>query len=778
MNKIKEFFKNKKANKKLVYNICLIVTVFGLLFIVSGTSYALLTGSSSSDKEQIIRAGDVTLELSEYFENTSQPISVMSDTDGLLLDETYSFKLKNIGDVPARYDVKLVNEVPSDYNDGVIDDKYVKVGVEINGEEHGPFTLEEANNILDSGIIYKNELISYEIRVWLNENYEEEILDFDGYKGFFKVQVEAEQSLQEKLDTSGANSPILDTNMIAVYYDDTSESWKKADASNTNETYQWYDYDSKMWANSVTVSNANRTTYLNASSGTEIPMEDILTMQVWVPRYKYKVWNYNADGTVGSEPQEIEIVFEEGTASTGDITCTDTISGTDGAKSESCKINNAECTDSTCNNKYYTHPAFTFGTEELEGFWIGKFELTGTIDSITTKPNISSLRNQNISSFETNIMAMNDSRNQYGFNTTTDTHMIKNMEWGAVAYLSHSKYGTCTNGTCEEVYINNSSGYYTGRSGATADADDTSTGDYQYNEKRQVDEIVEGTGTESTLSTITNDATYPWVVSSGLYTSTNKTDSTTSNLTFTFDVTSKSVLTFDWSVSSESASYDYVYYTITKDGTALSDTGTSTKIGGTTYGTSDDAMTYLNVIKILEAGSYELTFTYRKDSSSSRGTDTAYIKNVKLIEGVEVNTTTVKGGEMASTTHNIYGVYDMSGGAYEYVMGNIVDSDGTTMRAGSSGFTTYPDAKYYDKYSYGTSSGQRIRSKLGDSIKEVLNTSSRGWYSDYSNLANSYDPWFVRGGHYYNGSDAGAFYSYFNDGIAHANGSSRLVITP
>ena len=202
MNKLKEFLKKKKANKKLVYNICLIVTILGLLFIVSGTSYALLTGSSSSDKEQIIRAGDVTLELSEYFENTSQPISVISDTDGLLQEETYSFKLKNIGEVSARYDIKLVNEVPSSYSDGVIDDKYVKVGVEINGEEHGPFTLEEANNILDSGIIYENELISYEIRVWLNEDYEEELLEMEGYKGFFKVQVEAEQSLQEKLPTA------------------------------------------------------------------------------------------------------------------------------------------------------------------------------------------------------------------------------------------------------------------------------------------------------------------------------------------------------------------------------------------------------------------------------------------------------------------------------------------------------------------------------------------------------------------------------------------------
>ena len=39
---------------------------------MSGTSYALLTGSSSSDKEQIIKSGDVTISLSEYFENINQ----------------------------------------------------------------------------------------------------------------------------------------------------------------------------------------------------------------------------------------------------------------------------------------------------------------------------------------------------------------------------------------------------------------------------------------------------------------------------------------------------------------------------------------------------------------------------------------------------------------------------------------------------------------------------------------------------------------------------------
>ena len=49
-----------------------------------------------------------------------------------------------------------------------------------------------------------------------------------------------------------------------------------------------------------------------------------------------------------------------------------------------------------------------------------------------------------------------------------NTHMIKNMEWGAVTYLSHSKYGTCTDGTCVEIVQNKNSSYYTG--GGTSNA--------------------------------------------------------------------------------------------------------------------------------------------------------------------------------------------------------------------------------------------------------------------------------------------------------------------
>ena len=595
------------------------------------------------------------------------------------------------------------------------------------------------------------------------------------------------------------NAPVLDDAMIPVYYDEETETWKKADS--TNKGNNWYDYCEKKWANSVTVSSTNRSTYKSARVGTEIPMDDILTMEVWIPRYKYKVWNYNTDGTVSSDPQPIEITWEEGRSKTGEITCTDNIQGENGdGTSETCKLKstNETCTDDLCNGKTYTHPAFTFGDDEIQGFWIGKFELTGTISNITTKPNLSSLRSQKISVYETNIMNMKNSGNQYGLSTSTDTHMIKNSEWGAVAYLSHSKYGTCTDGTCKEVNKNNSSGFYTGRSGGSLSASSSTDGTYKYNQTDIVNTEMLDEGTPIT-PTVTNDTTYPWTETDGLYKSSNQgKNSTTTNLKFSFTVpTDETYLSFDWSVSSENVRYDYLYYTITKDGTTLSDTGTSTKIGGTTLGTTESALTYNNVSKKLDKGEYELTFTYRKDSSGAKGTDTGYVKNIKILDSPTLKVTKTpigegKDGPSASTTHNIYGVYDMSGGAKDRTMANMISPDGTTMMSGyssyvNSGYTgiiydsgnytsytgiDYPNSKYYDKYSYNRSNGVITRSKLGDGIREVLGFPDGGY-----NFVGWYASWFTRG-YTTTNSSSSIFSSYYDNSVASSDISTRLIITP
>ena len=65
----------------------------------------------------------------------------------------------------------------------------------------------------------------------------------------------------------------------------------KADSTNSDSNNKWYDYNNKMWANAVLVDSTNRSTYQSAAVGTTINSEDILAHYVWIPRYKYKVWN-------------------------------------------------------------------------------------------------------------------------------------------------------------------------------------------------------------------------------------------------------------------------------------------------------------------------------------------------------------------------------------------------------------------------------------------------------------------------------------------------------
>ncbi len=124
-------------------------------------------------------------------------------------------------------------------------------------------------------------------------------------------------------------------------------------------------------------------------------------------------------------------------------------------------------------------PAFTFGDKELTGFWYGKFESSNEEKQYTTdssdltpiiKPNITSWRNVKVVNIFYAALNMTTVENatKYGFSSdeSIDTHVSKNSEWGAVAYLSQSKYGKYGNDG-EEVYINNCSNFTTGIAGDT-----------------------------------------------------------------------------------------------------------------------------------------------------------------------------------------------------------------------------------------------------------------------------------------------------------------------
>ena len=440
------------------------------------------------------------------------------------------------------------------------------------------------------------------------------------------------------LDTSGANAPKLVDNMIPVMYN--GSSWVKADSENSDENYKWYDYTNKQWANAVLVSSTNRSTYLNANAGTVIPESEVLAYYVWIPRYKYKVFNITK--TIGTDSYNakttgIDIVFEQGTASTGEIKCNNYsfASASSSATNETC---------SGTNGQYYTHPAFTFGDTELTGIWVGKFESASSNPSagygggnsttltVRVKPNMNTWRNNPVSNFYTVIKNMQNNGNEYGLSTDTskvDSHMLKNIEWGAVAYLTHSDYGRCSNGSCSEIGINN---YYSG--------------------------------------------------------------------------------------SGSSRQFK---------------TGCGANAGSSSSGTCNEYTTSL--------------------------------------------------GMNASSTGNIYGIYDLSGGAYEYVMGNMSSGSGSytynAKSAGSNFSYSASTAKYIDTYAYGTTYKDQTaynRARLGDATGEVVARSNYAWNNDYAYFVYSSSPWFLRGGGYNCGTHAGVFGFNFDNGTAFSDYSSRASL--
>ena len=136
-------------------------------------------------------------------------------------------------------------------------------------------------------------------------------------------------------------------------------------------------------------------------------------------------------------------------------------------------------------------------------------------------------------------------------------------------------------------------------------------------------------------------------------------------------------------------------------------------------------------------------------------------------------------GENASTNGNLSGIYDMSGGAMEYTMGNMVDSTGNYY-VSASGLGN-PGSKYYDSYAYSASLYlDHSRGKLGDATKETLKifgNASGGWNGDSSSLPSGTYSWFKRGGYYNNAAFTGAFYFARDDGTASTFTSFRSVLS-
>lgn len=221
-------------------------------------------------------------------------------------------------------------------------------------------------------------------------------------------------------DNSCANRPELYNNMIPVMYKDGE--WVVADKNNNNTKYIWYDYNNQKWANSIVVLDKSKYDEL----GKKIENNDILANLVWIPRYRYKLWNVTNEVSDSYKAYEngIDIIFESGVNSVMDS-----------------KIDN---------NLFITHPAFG---NDLRGFWISKYEISKIDDKYMSIYGNDSYRNDELDNYKNIIDSISSN---YNLGNNVESHMISNLEWGATLYLSHSKYGVCNGDGCSSISVNNS----------------------------------------------------------------------------------------------------------------------------------------------------------------------------------------------------------------------------------------------------------------------------------------------------------------------------------
>ena len=239
------------------------------------------------------------------------------------------------------------------------------------------------------------------------------------------------------------SDPVLGDEMIPVTIDKTGK------VKYASLYSKWYDYKTKKWANAVILVEGAKDKY---NVGNTINEADIESYFVWIPRYKYKIWN------TGNYNSYYALNQLKDTAS-GDNAMNRAASNA-GARLIEIEFESKETqpTEGSQVGEYLTHPAFTLGDKQLSGIWVGKFEVGKSGDNIIVKPNVQSWRNETVWTFFKTL---------YDYKRSLDSHMMKNIEWGAAAYLSHSIYGKGS-----EVNINNNSNFITGYS-AGANTDQT-----------------------------------------------------------------------------------------------------------------------------------------------------------------------------------------------------------------------------------------------------------------------------------------------------------------
>ena len=135
-------------------------------------------------------------------------------------------------------------------------------------------------------------------------------------------------------------------------------------------------------------------------------------------------------------------------------------------------------------------------------------------------------------------------------------------------------------------------------------------------------------------------------------------------------------------------------------------------------------------------------------------------------------------GQLASTTNNPTGIYDMAGGGWEYTASSYT----TNLSSSSTNyFSQSAHLPYVNNYNFIGFNSCAYQTCGGQALYETNNGSNRGshqWNGNNSHFVNYLYTWFGRGGDYILGTNAGILFAFNNDGNASSNHAFRVALIP
>ena len=217
--------------------IVLILVLMSISISILIYSFAYTTTTHTGEESSYLTVSKIAFGLTDSVESINLGQQTPTIDKFGLLNEPFSFSIQNTSSEEMQYTVRLIDKTVSTISNGDIRYQITRNGVV------GDVKYLNESGTIDSGIIASGGVINYSIIIWLK-------YDAVSLGGTWEKVVKVEAGTVN-IDNSGANEPILLDNMIPVYYDNENAVWRKADQTNSNIDYQWYDYDGRMWANSV-----------------------------------------------------------------------------------------------------------------------------------------------------------------------------------------------------------------------------------------------------------------------------------------------------------------------------------------------------------------------------------------------------------------------------------------------------------------------------------------------------------------------------------------------